>query len=273
MENIEFIKTDDGSIGLFNKVLNEVYHSKTGAQKESIEKFIIPSNFEYRSRNRDYLRILDICYGIGYNSKNALSFYKNCGIIIDALEWDGALVKASEDIDFYMSEINDFLKKRTTLGACKINFYIDDARKSIQKLNEAYDVVFLDAFAPNKAPALWSVEFFAQIKRLMKPDSVLVTYCSAQPVRKAMDLNGFYMGKVLDEKGHSCTTVASLNKELIELPLDDYDLGLMNTKAGIPYRDEGLCQSEDEIFCRRKKEVKDSALQGASSFIKHYSSM
>ena len=82
MNNIETFISEDGSIGLFNKDLNEIYHSRQGAQKESIEKFILPSNFKERTQKQDKLRLLDICYGIGYNSKNALSFYKNCDILI-----------------------------------------------------------------------------------------------------------------------------------------------------------------------------------------------
>ena len=159
MKNIEIFTTKDGSVGLFNKELNEIYHSREGAQKESIEKFIIPSDFEQRTKNSSLVRVLDVCYGIGYNSKNALSFYKNCDIIIDALEWDRELVEYSKTCDFYNPEINEFLRGERKLGNSKINFYIDDARKSIKKLTEPYDVIFLDAFAPNKLPTLWSVEF------------------------------------------------------------------------------------------------------------------
>lgn len=273
MKNAEFFKTQDGSLGLYNKELNEIYHSKEGAQKESIEKFIVPSRFEDYAKNSDAVRVLDICYGIGYNSKNALSFYKHSDIIIDALEWDRELVEASFRIPFFMPEINEFLKGSIKLNNSKIIFYIEDARRTVQLLREPYDVVFLDAFAPNKLPTLWSVEFFAQLKRLMKKTSILVTYCSAQPVRCAMHLNGFYMGKILDVKNHSMATVASLNPKLIETPLDDYDLGLMNTKAGIPYRDAELNGTPEEIFQARNEELEESKLQGASAFIKNHSSI
>ena len=32
----------------------------------------------------------------------------------------------------------------------KLNFYVDDARKSILTLNEQYDLIFLDAFTFSK---------------------------------------------------------------------------------------------------------------------------
>lgn len=270
MENIEIFKTQDGSIGLFNKDLNEIYHSKEGAQKESIEKFIIPSDFENRTKNSKIIKVLDICYGIGYNSKNALSFYKNCDIKIDAIEIDEKLIKMSFELDFYMKEINEFLRGEKKLNNCEINFFIDDARKVVQKLNEPYDVIFLDAFAPNKQPVLWSVEFFRELKRLLKPDGILTTYCSAQPVRCAMATCGFNIGKVLDNLNHSCATVCALDKNLIKLPLDEYDIGLMKTKAGICYHDENLNKSAQEIFELREKEVQSSDLIGASAYKKMF---
>jgi hypothetical protein len=58
MEDIEIIKTLDGSIGLYNRKLNEVYHSKFGAKKEAYEKFIEPC----LKLNRKSLKILDICF-------------------------------------------------------------------------------------------------------------------------------------------------------------------------------------------------------------------
>lgn len=270
MKNAQIFRTADGSVGLYNKELDEIYHSREGAQKESIEKFIIPSDFEQRTKNSPCIRVLDVCYGIGYNSKNALCYYKNCDIIIDALEWDFELVEYSKTADFYLPEINEFLRGERKLGNSKITFYTDDARKSILELNEPYDVIFLDAFAPNKLPTLWSVEFFAQLKRLLLQDGVLVTYCSAQPVRKAMILNNFFVGKMLDNKNHSFVTIAALNEKLIKFPLDKIELGLTNTKAGIPYRDCDLNSSAKEMFKRRENEVKNSNLEGASAYLRRF---
>ena len=68
MENIETFITQDGSIGLYDKTLDEIFHSKFGAKKEAFEKFIEPCFL----LNNKPLKILDICYGIGYNTKCAI---------------------------------------------------------------------------------------------------------------------------------------------------------------------------------------------------------
>lgn len=66
--------TNDGSVGLFSKVDNDIYHSTYGALTEAYEKFILPSNLFEDIKNKTEIKILDICYGIGYNSKSAINF-------------------------------------------------------------------------------------------------------------------------------------------------------------------------------------------------------
>lgn len=66
--------TNDGSVGLFSKVDNDIYHSTYGALTEAYEKFILPSNLIEDIKNKTEIKILDICYGIGYNSKSVINF-------------------------------------------------------------------------------------------------------------------------------------------------------------------------------------------------------
>ncbi len=65
--------TNDGSVGLFSPEANDIYHSTYGALTEAYEKFILPSDFEKFFRKNSEIKILDICFGIGYNSKSFLN--------------------------------------------------------------------------------------------------------------------------------------------------------------------------------------------------------
>ena len=65
--------TADGSTGLYNSDFNDIYHSATGALTEAYEKFIYPINFDMLNKKNE-IKILDICYGIGYNSKSFLNY-------------------------------------------------------------------------------------------------------------------------------------------------------------------------------------------------------
>ena len=65
--------THDGSVGLYSPQFNDIYHSATGALTEAYEKFIYPSDIE-SLMTKESIKVLDICYGIGYNSKSFLNY-------------------------------------------------------------------------------------------------------------------------------------------------------------------------------------------------------
>ena len=65
--------THDGSVGLYSPQFNDIYHSATGALTEAYEKFIYPSDIEILM-SKESIKVLDICYGIGYNSKSFLNY-------------------------------------------------------------------------------------------------------------------------------------------------------------------------------------------------------
>ena len=51
--------------------------------------------------------------------------------------------------------------------------------------------------------------------------------------------------------------------------LDDYETGLLKTRAGIPYRDENLSQTSSVIIHNRELEVENSNLISSSRYIKN----
>lgn len=338
MDNIKFVKTEDNSVGLYSTEVNDIFHSKTGALREALEKFIVPSFLsELFSDKNNKVNILDICYGIGYNTKAALSILPDelC-LNIDCLEFSQDFVKLSPfifdslnriDINLFLLsriQFNDysfikslnkdrvfldnnmlrfieFLEKEgyktipqtnqsTFLHNIYYNYitssmkqgvnlnkynktYIDfkygDARKSINQCNRAYDVIFLDAFSPQKDPTLWTIHFLSLVKNKMNDNSVLVSYSKSTPFRSALLQLGFYVGKTFIE-GVDMGTVASLNKNKIKNPLTDYDIQLLNTRSGIVYKDPNLSLSAKEILLLRENEQKNSNLLSHTQFLKTY---
>ena len=66
--------TNDGSIGLYSTKDNDIYHSASGASEEAYYKFVLPANIEDMLNHYNEINLLDLCYGIGYNSKCFLNF-------------------------------------------------------------------------------------------------------------------------------------------------------------------------------------------------------
>ncbi len=120
-DKVVFCTTNDGSAGLYNFEVDDIYHSSYGAYRESMQKFIEASGFKEFIVAHDSVRVLDVCYGIGYNSKTALNEILKLDKIIsaefDCLEYDKNLVNISpllkkQKVDNF---INEFLIKNSNL--------------------------------------------------------------------------------------------------------------------------------------------------------------
>ena len=127
MEKIKFYKTADGSLGLYNEDVKDVYHSKFGAKSEAVEKFVEPSCLRELLREKDEIKILDICYGIGYNTKCSielmLELTPHRKLIIDGIEADKNLAELSPFLDNGSFEVNKIIYNM--LNAPKVS-YDDD---------------------------------------------------------------------------------------------------------------------------------------------------
>ena len=338
MRNFKFVITEDKSVGLYSNEVNDIFHSKTGALKEAFDKFIIPSFLSNCIMQKNETNILDICYGIGYNTKAALSIIPNgYKLNIDCLEYSKEFVELSpfvhdalnridinffllskigfknidnilqnlSDVDFFNKDLLSFIKylkkeryvynplieeneflhniyynyitnsMKQSLGLNKFNnvslcYHYGDARQSIKALNKNYDIVFLDAFSPQKDPTLWTIDFLSLIKERMNNNSILVSYSKSTPFRSALKHLGFFVGKTFIDN-IDMGTVASFNEDKIINKLSDYDIALLNTRSGIVYKDINLNASGKDILLQREIEQKTSNLVSHTQFLKKFS--
>ena len=70
--SIHPIATDDDSITFWNEDYKEHYHTPAGARLEAEEKYIVPGKLRERLA-KDDVQLLDVCFGLGYNSLCALN--------------------------------------------------------------------------------------------------------------------------------------------------------------------------------------------------------
>jgi tRNA U34 5-methylaminomethyl-2-thiouridine-forming methyltransferase MnmC len=59
-----------------------------------------------------------------------------------------------------------------------------------------FDVVYYDAFAPDKQPEVWSQKLFEALYASMQPDGILTTYCSKGNIRRMMKQVGFVVERI-----------------------------------------------------------------------------
>lgn len=190
-----FIKTKDGSNTLYSKKYNQYFHDiRTGAVKEALQKHVLPA-FEFH-KNKNSLRILDICFGLGYNTLSTISYIKknnlNIKLEIFSPEFDLKLIKSLKEFDYpkEFDELKEIIKKLSETQKyedenIKIEIFIGDARKYIKSL-KFLDIVYQDAFSSDVNKELWTVEYFKDIYKACSKDCIITTYSIATPVRLSL---------------------------------------------------------------------------------------
>jgi hypothetical protein len=75
-DRLSLQSTADGSQTFFSDQFQEAFHSHHGAKQEAIAKFVEPTQIAEKVRGKvksnQSLRILDVCYGLGYNTAAAV---------------------------------------------------------------------------------------------------------------------------------------------------------------------------------------------------------
>ncbi len=211
----------DGSYTAYSKEYDEHYHStKDGALHESFKKHVLPASLHVKDKQE--VHILDICYGLGFNTLSTLVFYKkhfpHIKLNIYSPELDAALVKSLLDFSYpaEFDSLKEIIKTLSIKGVYKdeslfIELFLGDAREYIKQFEDAFDIVYQDAFSPGVNPILWTKEYFSDIKRAMKKEGVLTTYSTALKTRLALHVNGFHV-YINSGEDYRNATVASLSK-------------------------------------------------------------
>lgn len=184
--------TGDGSFTFISSEFEEAYHSVTGAEEEAVKKFVEPTKVVELAKNGE-VRILDVCFGMGYNSAAAIDAIlkenPQCKISIVGLEKDKALLdviqvlKPSFESYKLIKKLSGGLLKE---GNISINLLHGDALETIKAVEGEFDVCFFDPFSPGKIPVLWSEYFFRDVASKIKKGGVLATYSCATHVRLNM---------------------------------------------------------------------------------------
>lgn len=64
------------------------------------------------------------------------------------------------------------------------------------KLPVNYDIVYFDAFGPDKQPDMWSQQLFSRLYEQLLPGGILVTYSAKGEVRRRLNAAGFITEKL-----------------------------------------------------------------------------
>ncbi len=203
----QLVKTEDGSHTLFVPELDEHYHSVHGAIQESLHVFI---HAGLNTINSDKIRILEIGFGTGLNalltwkycvendktvSYHTLELYPLEEPVWSELNYPHHISEAAIPI-FKKLHASPWNKETAITGTFILKKKHADLTSYPFTPENQYDLIYFDAFAPNKQEEMWSDKIFNKIVNQMAPGGVFVTYCAKGVVRRALQTAGLTMERI-----------------------------------------------------------------------------
>ena len=156
--------TADNSESFMNEVVGESYHSHTGGVEEALKKYAVPCKIKELAKTGK-LSILDVCFGMGYNSAMAISVAleenPDCEIEVIGLEYDPNIISKIQEVNpaiLFFIHYKQLTPQKLEFkqGKVSVKVLLGDARETCKELPENhFDAVFFDPFSPKTAPEMW----------------------------------------------------------------------------------------------------------------------
>jgi len=208
--NISIVKTLDGSQTIKLADLDEHYHSTNGAIQESLHVFI---NNGFRCIDKNEISVFEVGFGTGLNAMLTFVEAEKCGKKVDYTGVE--LYPIGEDIftQLNYAEILNIDKQKyyLPLHTCEWdkdielsqNFTLTKINIDLNKYNtnKHFDIIYFDAFAPDKQSELWTKTVFDKMFSMLSFGGVLVTYSSKGEVKRNMRDSGFTVKRLQGAAG------------------------------------------------------------------------
>lgn len=198
-------RTADGSATLFVPSLNEHYHSVKGAQTESQHIFI---DMGLNACLAKAPRILEVGFGTGLNALLTLQATETSkrpvhytGLELYPLAWEtinelGYVAPLTSE-----SSLFEFIHKVPWNMEAIITPYFTLEKQQVDvtrwaSADQYFDLIYFDAFAPEKQPEMWTQELFNRLYAVLNTEGIITTYCAKGVVRRMLQAAGFLVERL-----------------------------------------------------------------------------
>lgn len=203
MSSLKIISTHDGSHSLLNEQLNETYHSVHGALQESRYVFI-QQGLDVVNKNlgKSVINILEVGFGTGLNAlltaqsatDNSLTIHYTTleAFPIEENIWSKLNYAESANSKSWFKKLHHAEWNKSV--EITSGFHLQKLNTTIQEVvfeKNQFDLIYFDAFAPNKQPEMWELPVLQKIADAMNLGAVFVTYCAKGQLKR--DLNSLQL--------------------------------------------------------------------------------
>lgn len=203
--------TADGSHTVFSEQLKASYHSIHGAIQETEHVFIHAGMRHILSRFPRDINILEIGFGTGLNALMTFleseRHFEHTHLHLPIINYHTVEAYPLSMEHVFQLNYIELLKADiykdvfTKMHSCEwfVEYALND-RFNFQKsfmhfedieIQNQYDIIYFDAFAPDVQPHLWSENFLQKMYNSLRNNGILTTYCAKGSVKRTLKVVGF----------------------------------------------------------------------------------
>ncbi len=237
----QIITHANGTHTLRDTVVGQEMHSRVGPWMEAKILYAEGSKIAEKIAQRGNLVLHDVGMGTGANVIATLEeielsssvFAAGTLLEVESFETEiGGLNYALQNLEkfpflsTYQDQLAALLENRQvelTLPRSQVKvtwrLFEDDYFRALDRCKKP-EIIFYDFYSIKAEPELWSEEAFRKLRAYLGSDACeLYTYSAATPVRLALVLAGFFVGKGARTEMKTETTAAATDYDLIKRPL------------------------------------------------------
>ena len=202
MSNIKIETTEDGSDTLYVESMDEHYHSTKGALTETNYIFI---EMGLLARAKKDVNVLEIGFGTGLNAIQTLHAARkqDLSVSFTTLELYPLQFEQVKNLSYAKLDLFEDLHQAKWNTPTIITSYFELNKLHLDfttlpnlKLGKQFDVIYFDAFAPEKQPNMWSQQLFDHLYVLINDGGILTTYCAKGVIRRMLQEAGFMVERL-----------------------------------------------------------------------------
>lgn len=196
----QLVTTSDGSHTIYVPELNEHYHSIYGAVQES-EYIFIRNGFD--CCNADPLSVFEVGFGTGLNAllTAAASIRNEREVFYTSIEkypLPEEITNSLNHSNFGGPEGENIFRllhssKWSTMQNIIRKFNLKKIKGDLitDNLSGKFDLIYFDAFGPDKQPDMWTINIFRKISGITNPGGIFVTYSAKGELKRNLRNVGF----------------------------------------------------------------------------------
>lgn len=182
---LKIITTSDGSHSLLNVDLDETYHSRHGAVQESMHVFI-KNGLDLVSKEE--VNVFEVGFGTGLNA--LLTAQSGRKVNYTTIEAFPLPEEIYSQLNYEPREVLLSLHRNHKSQILNLDFNKLHTTLQSVKLDPVYDIIFYDAFAPSKQPAMWEFPMIEKVCNALTPGGLFVTYCAKGQLKRDLKTLG-----------------------------------------------------------------------------------